>query len=245
MSDVDTYVKMNEFAKDLYNRAREVIAQGEGFSPMLVMGGKDGGVFCVPVGWLMENNETKNILSWLPAYWSLITNDLECVALIVESWFSSTDILMEKTGCTKEEANNRLKELQSSKSISEYPPECRQEGIFMRIESATEQQSMMAIIESQQDGSRSLKEQKICEDGMISGRLTGLLSRAGELRESYEQFVENTAAHHLPEDLSKLKLFSMYISSEEQSATHANACRLAHDIYEQWQCARSGKTTLH
>lgn len=226
---------MNEFAKNLYNRARELIEQGEECSPILVMVTKESGTLCIPValpvGQLMENNEAKDMLSWLPAYWWLMTNDLESVALIVESRFYSTEILMEKTGCTKKDAESRLKEIQWS---NEYPPECYQECLFMRIESGTEQQEMMAIIEPQEDGSILLKDQEICEDAVISGRLTGLLSRAAYLQERYAQFVENTADIQLPEDTSKLALFSMYLSEEEKTTPHANARRLAYDIFKSW-----------
>lgn len=227
------------FTRFIYDFANKSFLDNNSVDPVLFIGAMGHPIAAIPIRGLMAGEEEKDIVSWIPAYLSLLGHHVDLIGLAIESWMVDSETLVEKLHCTPAEAVKQANDLlKQYGSVSNFPEDLRKSTLMVNIERIDQKNAFLWDIHEDGTGRQlesfeSISEKLQSGSMEFTGRFYGLINKCGQLKQAFEVFSEDEYNLRLAEanNVSPIQALSMAICAQERSAVHANACNIAMQIY--------------
>jgi hypothetical protein len=197
--------------------------------PMLFLGEVGKAMLIVPVHHLMQNDQTKDVLSLLPAYLGLLRGGLDFVSLISESWLMNIPAVEREFG--KELTENPLfvrGMVSKYGGVSFLPPHLKKEVVTASIDIANDRYFTAWSIHRDASDKPSLAKYDSFElekTENSSGRLIGMLTRYYKLKAAFDEL--SVVMKKETGEALTLEFLARTLSKIEKTDAHVNAYALA------------------
>ncbi len=187
----------------------------------------------INVSEFMKNEQTKNILAFLPAYFGLLNDGVDFVALTSEVWSADSEAIEAKYGKEKASQSDFIQSLiQQYGAVSQLPEDLRSEQVMANIQIGGNSHMLLLPIVRDEHNHPSLSGDEISlSDCVSSGRLAELTKNYERLKETIDNVAEKMREGEGESfEMPSLCAIAAMLDQVECSNRHASAFEIANKI---------------